>query len=268
MQSTKQLFSIKVFHEFYHDGFFDDIQITPDSVLATLLDRFGVLQHSDYKGVALYIPSDKDPIAVIAQIKQVLEDPYFVFALRTLDPLVYSCTAEFPIQEQLQMHHSNTFRVPQDGQFVLNNDTNAITSESTFGKVVISLDQLNNDLSGHNPLSYHVKYTARKTIWKYYFINRSNMDLSGLAIETSNPDISFSGPRTDAIPNGEEAMSFTSNVPIALREIPNHQFNLSAINNNARKIVFRGLPAPNPKQMSIEQQQGQQVLVSPMYVYV
>jgi hypothetical protein len=105
------------------------------------------------------------------------------------------------------------------------------------------------------------------------------MQVENLAIN-GKLNISFDGPVEVIIPSGEQAMLFTSaNELLPLSQNPGFQLDL--INNKAgvvdnkniiprsnRKILFKGLPWPDPGIIDMTELNGRPVYASPMYIYL
>jgi hypothetical protein len=88
-------------------------------------------------------------------------------------------------------------------------------------------------------------------------------------------NISFGGPENVTIDNGQQAMLFTSDNLIPLSEVPVHRFNLVNNSDNSAnqkvspgKLIFKGLPNPDPVRIGIDMAGKDTRVVSPMYVYV
>ena len=90
-------------------------------------------------------------------------------------------------------------------------------------------------------------------------------------------DIKFNGPVQVTLPNNQEAQLFTSDRILPLQEIPEYKFKLvdkveNTSTNNPNpvqgKVIFNGLPNPNPSQMGVIEVDGKKQITSPMYIYV
>ncbi len=89
---------------------------------------------------------------------------------------------------------------------------------------------------------------------------------------TGKPAINFTGPQDVVLDNGQQAMLFSSGdnlIPLSI--IGNNKFDLvskPAANGNknaASKIIFKGLPIPDP--MRTSSAEGNKI-ASKMYVYI
>jgi hypothetical protein len=99
------------------------------------------------------------------------------------------------------------------------------SQRTPFGVLCLELNPLTDT---QTVPTYQLNFAARKTIWRYYILNKSNLDISSLQIETSNPELQFHEGEAVTMPNGEKARVFFSDPakPIALTHQPSTHFKL------------------------------------------
>jgi hypothetical protein len=142
----------------------------------------------------------------------------------------------------------------------------------------ISLSDILKYQNKDGALQMQIEYTARATQWQYYIINRSLVKLDNPAV-TGKSDIAFEGPANVTIATGQAALLFTSGKNlIPLSECPKYKFDLvnssGATQDNgsrskkAGKIIFKGLPHPQPGRFGSLIVNGKGQVSSPIYLYI
>ena len=249
-QSYKELFSIALFHTYYKDRKFRDVNFSINKVTSPLLAHYGlkvIIRESSLSIITNVEGSVLDLLNTIIEANNV---EYFVFDMTVSNVNSFVYTAELPVNEVVQMHHSNTLSSAEDNKLVLFNNTSMESHEGLFGQVYIKLDQLKEDLRNDSPVQYEIHYAARKTQWRYYFINRSNLNLSGAQIQNSQ-GFTFNGPENTQLGNGQMALLFTSNELLPFMEFDDFKSNLVVVSDDSTRTIFKGLPIPDPNNITI-----------------
>jgi hypothetical protein len=125
--------------------------------------------------------------------------------------------------------------------------------------------------------AFEIRFSARATQWQYYIINRSAAQLDNPSI-TGKAGIPFEGPTEVTIASGQQALFFSTGenlLPLSLS--PKYRFDLvntaatdngSAARKSNAKVIFKGLPDADPKNIGIVRINGNTQVSTPIYVYV
>lgn len=148
---------------------------------------------------------------------------------------------------------------------------------SVIGNLKIYFDDIPGPAGKSSPANYIIRLMARSTQWQYYIINKNSVSLSNPSI-SGKTNISFKGPGNVKLENGEEALLFYSDQDLPLSQVPTRKFDLvsetagSTINTTKKssgtKIVYKGLPNPDPPDMGTILIDGKIRPASPMYIYI
>jgi hypothetical protein len=127
-------------------------------------------------------------------------------------------------------------------------------SEKVFGMVDIHFDGgedalLNREAAEDNevvrPQMYFMKYEARKTYWRYIFMNYKNSNVSPSLIKDEDEKLEFSSPRKGILERiGTPIVWSESLSPIELKEIPERVVLLERMNGKRNMKEIR-LPTPS-----------------------
>jgi hypothetical protein len=150
-------------------------------------------------------------------------------------------------------------------------------SAPDFGSLIIHFDDILKFRADKGYTQFGISFEARSTQWQYYVINKTSIQLDNPAI--GKTDINFTGPQNVVLGNGEQAILFSSGDHlIPLSEIPKYKFDLvntpatndriQIKNKSASKLIYKGLPNPNPERIGITKVNGQNQVSSPIYIYV
>ncbi|MCB0835844.1 MAG: hypothetical protein KDD99_04210, partial [Bacteroidetes bacterium] len=204
----------------------------------------------------------------------------FIFTLTTSEPYFYQYT-DLPIGQitEIMFDSHEVMDTEQNDQIQLKPDFIENKETPQIAQVKIHFDDLIKLSESENPIQYSIQFQARSTQWIYYFIGGNLNDQSKLAVyDKSNPQIRFEGPSPVKLPNGQDALQFSSgNHLIPFSEFPNFQFDL--IDKSQKKhekepqeaqetIIIKGLPNPKPAYISITYMDDKSLVNSPMYVYL
>jgi hypothetical protein len=119
---------------------------------------------------------------------------------------------------------------------------------------------------------YQIAFTSRHTYWEFNIINKSHQNIHELSV-VGDAEVKFDSGKKVMLENNVEAIRFRSkNTNIPYSEVPKFQFNLintvEKMGHRKPKILFKGLPMPNPSRLQIITKRQQKQVVSPTYVYI
>ena len=119
--------------------------------------------------------------------------------------------------------------------------------------------------------SYQIKFEARKTFWKYYFISKYLPNLDNTEIESTGNNIQFEKPQEVVLPNGMKATCFETKQALPIKKKSNLSMQLvrkkDAKGNNIRQVLCK-VPAPNFEGLRAESRQTDAKIFSEVIIYV
>jgi len=120
------------------------------------------------------------------------------------------------------------------------------------------------------PKLYHMHFRARKTHWRYFFINHKQSRISAKVVKEEYERLVFSEPESVRLENvGTPAMCSISDRPIALSERP--QFNLlleRSIGKRPIKEIKLPIPGTDVIKPIRSASDGELKVFSDIYVYL
>ncbi len=260
-------------HSYYEDNICKGLVYKPSIATEKIIKRFSLKLNLTNKGIELYTDTTKSITEFLNYITTVTGEESFDFNTTTKDSTFYQFT-NLPINQiGITVFNSSLTgtilgvnSIELKPNFIPKTETNILFNVSINFNDLIALD------TNKEVASYRIQFEARATQWKYYILNNTNQNLGALSIDNTS-GIDFEGPVEVTLQNGEKAdMFYTEKQLLALSEIPKYDFTLISTTKrngvNRNKILFKGLPNPNPNTMEIHNGETQLKVVSLMYVYV
>ncbi len=272
------IFSIEVLHSFFEEKICDCLLFEPEEVTEKVMKRFGFVIMPKTNGFVIYCNTSQPLPVFFNYIKSATFEHSFDFKIKTDDENFWIFT-ELPFRFDGQIHYSSEKIMGKDKEDVVTLEPDFIPGKKGYvGRMRICFDNILSYKKDDNPAKFKLLFSSRSTQWQYYVINKSAVHVENPAIN-GKLNIAFDGPITVNIPTGEEAMLFTTaNALLPLAQKPSFQLNLvnsSTLTENERagpvragKILFKGLPWPDPGRIGLIEQNGHQVFSSPMYIYL
>jgi len=99
----------------------------------------------------------------------------------------------------------------------------------------------NNPLTAENRIEskiFKINFEARKTFWKYYFINQNENNYNQYTITDASLPLTFSNEGKVELFNGQEAELLVAEEPLSLKEAPETNFRLN-MKKNGKGINFQ-----------------------------
>ena len=273
------IFSVQVFHSFFEKNVCDCLLFEPDQLTEKVMKRFGFLFRKYNDGFAIY-SNRTQPLSILFDyIKRATFESSFDFTVKTNDDNFWLFT-EFPVGFEGQIQYSSDKKILVD-------EENVVTLEPSFqsgtkgnvGSLSIRFDDIVTYKNESDPAKFRIGFKALSTQWQYYIINNSSIHVENPAIN-GRLNISFDGPVPVIIPSGEKAMLFTSadkllplsDKPTFQLDLVNHKKTESDMERSGplvtKKMLFKGLPWPDPGNVSMLELNGRRIFSSPMYVYL
>jgi len=269
--SFNQMFDLEVVHSYFEGGVCKCMKFKPGTATSYLFRRFDFKMRENINGFDLYVNSQNTTAGLLNYISSTTGMNYFDFDISTTALSFYYFT---------DLPTDSIGRLVYDSHSVGNKSENntiplipQLTEDANtayVGSLTIHFDDIMK-LSNAGGIHFKISYQARATQWQYYIINSSSMLLQNPQI-TGKSSIGFTGPKDVVLDNGQQAILFSSGdnlIPLSI--LADNKFDLvsksAAKGNNsaASKIIFKGLPIPDPMRMS--NGTGNKVS-SKMYVYI
>lgn len=268
--SYKKICTIKITHDYFSNSIDGNIQIFPGLITQQLLNRFDIQIQNTQGSCNIYINSESSTEEFLSYLESVTSNNFFDLNMQVASPNFYSYT-DIPMDSNASyLYESNASENSIDTNVVLlSPKANTAILNTTFAEVKIYFQDII-----ENPSEEHmflIALKARATFWQYFIINNSQINLSNPFIKGDN-EMGFHEQKQVTIKNGQEALEFTTKQPIKLSASPKYQFDLcDRISKNGQtrtKKIFAGLPNPDPTNLSVIINDGNQKVLSPMYIYV
>lgn len=288
MCAYKTLFCVDVEHTFFASGTLADLSFVPTPATSTILINASLLSKKTDKGLSVFC--DRHGAEALrlfaAELKEPLSFSYKVFSQYRAFDLCTQPTSAKPDT----MLHFDAVRAKPDGsgrlrlheqEYVSDLDFVPITSpvidgvlsskdrllKPTFTVTVHSTEadrsHLDTPGASHAP-HYYIKFHAREMVWKYYVLG--NLAKRKAYIADANNDMEFEPMGETVLNDHRHALLFRSKRPIPLREKAEYRFQLREQASGAGKVLIQRLPVATADQFYKETINGQDVMVSEVYV--
>lgn len=270
-----KIFGTAAYHTFFDNGKCNCLHFIPNHKTDKILKKFGFRMNPVSNGFDLYSNTKSSLSDLLDYISKATLQDYFEFDIKCSNPNFILFTA-LPINWIGAVNYSSQDpkNINNNGTITLNQTLENKPVSTHFGYLKIYFEDLLKDQNTSNPVLFEINFTARATQWQYYFINKNAIQLNNPSI-TEKENIQFDGPKTVTIQTGESALLFTSNKTyITLSEKPKYKFDLissssSTNQTNAKpKVIIKGLPVPDVSRIGIIENNDQNQVASPMYIYL
>lgn len=115
-----------------------------------------------------------------------------------------------------------------------------------------------------HPKQYYIRFRTREMAWKYYVLG--NLTKRNAYITDVNNETEFDALGETVLSDNRTALIFRSKRPIPLREKPDYRFQLRERGPGVGKVLIQRLPVASADQFYKETIDGQDVMVSEIYV--
>jgi len=273
----KILFSLEVLHTYFENSICTCLQFIPDAPTSNLINRFGFNIRSNVNGFRFYRNTTKSISEILSYITTVTGLSYFNFKMVSTNR-EFTAFTDLPTGWLGQLLFDSQSYSNNTGFVLLKENFSDQQDITGIGTINIHFEDILKYQLGKEVAAFQINFNARSTQWNYYVINRSAVQLNNPTI-TGKIQIDFEGPKNVTIQSGEAALLFSSgNTLLPLSETPKYMFDLvnnSRLNNeqestkkSSGKIVFKGLPNPDPKQIGLTTINDKKQVISPMYVSI
>ena len=271
-------FKVDVFHTYFENSICTCLEFSIGNVTKNILKRFDCKISNRINGFDFYINSNNDLPVFFDYIKKTINEMFFDFQIKSNNEDFFFFT-DFPTDWVGQVTYCS-----QGDSNLLENNIVQLTetlaekrSTTNLGKMVIYFDDILKCKNEKDCGNFEIYFNARATQWQYYIVNKNRALFNHPAI-VGKLDIKFEGPENVIIETGEQCMLFSSGsqlIPLSEKHV--YRFDLVnkvkvIIDKSGKKIftpkvVFKGLPNPDPK--SMKKTLGNiNNIISPMYIYI
>jgi hypothetical protein len=278
MQSNLQrAFRIEVFHSYFEGDVCKCLQFKPGVVTRKLLNRFDLTIRNHINGFDFYVNSRNSLSEFLSYLENVTTEICFDFEIETNNPKFFLFT-DLPTDWMGELIYSSKATIEDGDKLLLTESLSIHKSSACLGKLTMNFEDILKFQNDKGYAKFDIRLSARSTQWQYFVINKSLIQLNNPAI-SAKTNIDFDGPENVFIESGQAALLFSSGKTlIPLSEKPKYKFDL--INNPplsssetirkipAPKIIWKGLPNPDPKRFGISKVNKENLVSSPMYVYI
>lgn len=265
------LFKIAISHSYYASNTCECMSYKASTTTETMLSKYGIVLRNEQDGFEIYTTTNQSIETFLTYITNVSGHTAFEFDGITSDANFYNFT-NIPINKVGVLTYESNQTVTEDSNTTIQLQENFVPSNSATNalKITIYFDDIIRLQQTNDHIQFSIQLQARETQWNYYIINNSNQEYNQLEIQSTDEHIQFSEVSEVTLQNHQKALLFTSNTNnIPLKNEVTYQFNLinsrKTIAGERKEIIIKGLPIPNPQNISI---QNDHTIASLMYVYI
>jgi len=281
MGSYQPLFHLTVQHLFFDEALCPNLEFMPTPASQSLLQRTGLLTRNTANGIGVFYND-----AQIEALQHYVNDPdepfSFQYKVFSKDPRFRNYT-EAPAYKDGAMLYFDTRKARAEGDeafclheaaYVSEADFEAITAPALVDVLdkkdqlvkpafAVRVEVLQKDLEGA-ARHYVIKFDARKTYWKYYLLG--NLTEKEAYISDLNHETEFESGGTTVLPGRRTALIFRSKTAIPLRENLQLRFQLKEKRAGNGRVIIKRLPHASANQINTEKIDGNESVISEIYV--
>jgi len=274
----KMVFRVRVFHSYFEHNICNCLRFKPSPQTAQLQKRFGFNTRYEVNGFDFFADTNTSLTSLLQYINKATNQASFDFEIESINGAFPNFT-EMPSGWLGQMRYDSKSAANYFEGDLLNLATDFGKQPATAitGTLSLQFDDILKYTTGKGYADFCIRLTARKTQWQYFVINKSDVQFTQPVIK-DNGSIEFNGPEKVTIPSGQEALLFSSGANLLqLSRTPQYKFALvdrtaagptDAVKRSAERVLFKGLPQPDPSKINLVTINGSQQFSSPMYVFI
>ncbi len=290
--SYRPLFTFSLLHEYYADELLSDISIIPTKQSATKAQSMGFIAKQTEHKFSLLCEEEKLELLNLLPAEE-LKFSFFIYT----NNLYFNNFTQLPIEkpENKILYFSNLNEkketlpsgklhskenVSEENYIDLALVTHPFPEEHPIKKpiafVEISIPELIkkeladftpfNELTAHD---YFIKFSARKTYWKYAFVARNRKLDKAEVVPGEGLPASFSQKGNEVLLNNQEASIFVSDEPLALKQFSEYNLKLTQKNKASKDTeILPRLPVPSIEMIKPESRAKDSKIFSEIVVYL
>ncbi len=276
-KAFKELFKVQFFHNYFEENSCTCLTPIPSESTKNIAKRFGLKLANDLSGFSYFAYTDTSATDFLTYTYQTTRTSYFDFYLENTDSN-FPIYTELPINRKGQLQFNSAVHANSKTKYpvVLRLTLSEKRESMSMGYLRLYFKDIIDQLENGNRAVFDIRFQARATQWRYYIVNQSKLSLERPEIRGKSA-IYFSDPESIRLANGQKAIVFTSgDTRIPLSNIPKYKFSLvnskstsdAVKKTNPAKTIFKGLPNPDPGRIQFTREKGEEIVYSPMYVYI
>lgn len=278
MSSThyKIVLSLSVAHNYFVNGVCPSLRFSIAPEQKSFMHQYGFRLVPKQGGFDLAVNSLQPLEKYIDYLRLKTAFSSFLFEVHVSDPVFYQYT-EMPLNQLMGFSYTSA-DVMADSTSESSVELKPNLVETSMNNVLASIAIQWSDViaAGASIPVYTIRYQSRKTQWRYYVVSANTSEAEKMIIEDKEGH-RFQNSGTTTLANGRTAVCFISvNDDMALSEKPKYKFNLLKDTNEtsagsakrSAQIIFKSLPNPDPGNLVVKHENGNQLAVSPVYVYI
>lgn len=295
MISFIHLIQMQVSHEYYTNNVDGAIDVSLSNESKSLLANAGILYKysagllrvlgtsDSINALDLYVREHSEQQAQQIPSEQNIKEPVIALLISARASEIYQITTDVPPPDQQCWYVSNREEYQQTPHFL--NDRNVLNktqqlavsdpqiakilprenrNHSVIGIVEISVKQLLKTLKASAYLDFTLQMQSTKSLWKYLIQDNQQRKLEIIDLHGVQQ---FRLTQAERL-NNQDWVCYLSDREIVLKEHNSAAFQLNSIVNNESQMLVSRLPVASP--MSIHKQvvNGEQAVVSEIFVYL
>ncbi|MEN9415526.1 MAG: hypothetical protein RLZ62_1830 [Bacteroidota bacterium] len=277
--SYRTLFSIRIRHPYYSDGWCRDITMTPTGGTRILMRKHRLI----WKAV------QGNYMMLTDESRQETQKIPLYFLLNSTNPFFLNFT-DHPLSRPLRKLYFHNFSVSysEDGLSVLGSSHWIHPAAPEFQDYSLPEHVIREVAPGNLGLvdlhvkpssestSYLITLQPRSTVWRYWLVNQDESSFADIEVyqKDTNLPLAFQTGLPRTLANGDPATPLVVSVPASSGQVcserhtlrPVLQLTLKQGLNKSKKVVMN-LPAPDYRQITTESADSGLQLFSDMYVY-
>lgn len=270
VSNYKLVCNLSAVHDYYKNNTCTGLEFIPASATAAVLQRYRFKIVSGENGFKLYVDTASAAISLLEYLQNIHHHTTFTFRIKNTAEFINVTDWPLNWKGRFVFNSSSSSNWMNDKVVMLTPAFEQATS--TEGTLLLQLKDIVEMLSTGGS-TYTIHFRARATQWQYFVVNRRNVHFTQLVIKDKT-GIVFSAAEDVVIPSGEKALLFSSgetllplsNAAIYFFDLLND--NPISANGAVAKIIYKGLPNPDPLIMNTVIVKGREEASSPMYVYL
>ncbi len=282
------LFSFDVEHAFFSSGTPTDLDFLPTPRSSVILRNAGLIDRKTVTGVSIFY--DQGRIDALQRYAADRDDPlrleFKVFSKNISFDLY---TEPSPTQPEAILYFDTKTVVADKGErfrlhehdYVSQKDFIPITSprlqdvldpKDRLVRPMLMVTVHGEDIGLHSSGKFHdvvaqryyIRFKSREVVWKYYLLG--DMARKSAYIADVNNETEFESAGKAVVSDHRTALIFRSKGPIPLREKSPYRFQLKDRGPGGSKVLIQRLPVASPEQFYLDRIDGEDVMVSEIYI--
>ncbi|MES2937653.1 MAG: hypothetical protein V4864_08215 [Pseudomonadota bacterium] len=279
-------FSVAVAHGFHGGGPWPQLEWRPDAQTQRLLERSGCMAGPSRDGLAVFFDSDRRKLlaSCLADAREPMVLRWQLHApglpLETVTegapthygPVLFLSNAAAVHEAETGMWRLHAGETVGAGDWLPPGvpalagpfDTGRRGPRVPTVQLGFGPDDLPSTAAGDAGKRFRIRFAARATVWKYFFVGDFPAD--GLEVVDLEHIARFEPPKPEQLSDGRAALTVRSADPIVLQRQPTQRFQLLRREDGRESVVIARLPAAAAGSLMRDATEGTPAMVSEIYV--